>query len=660
MDRNSMLRFNPKYRSENALGACRALGLLAALAATAVMAPASGVFAATAATQPAATQPTATEPAAERVTYQVSSFDLRYLKTHPQLPKISSFEKLPITLGITSHGYVAPARGLETRTKPLQDWTTGKPATFSAGAIQTILEAIRNDLTSQDLMGVYVAPDPRDIGPKGQDLRKSGDTVLHIVITVGRVTEMRTIASGHRINPKHRIDNPLHAWILKQSPIQPPTKTKPGSLLHSNVLNDYVDRLNRQPGRRVNVALSPSNQEAGVDLDYMITENKPWTVYAQLSNTGTKQTSKLREQFGFYDTQLTNNDDIFSVNYVTANFDAAHAAQATYEAPVGNHNPYLRWSAHLRWGQYTASDVGFGNDTFRGKSWDGGGQLIATFYQHRNLFIDGLLGLRYEWVKVSNTLPGNPTGQEKFLLPHVGLRASMQSEWYHLGADGIFEFCDGNWTGVSQSELNNLGRPGADPTWTDFRWNINASVFLEPLLDYNAWSNPNTPQSSTLAHQVVLSFSGQQAFGHRLIPQEEGVVGGMYSVRGYPQSLVAGDNSEVASLEYLFHIPRVFKIHPQAGQLFGHAFRFSPQYVYGLPDWDFALKTFIDVGHVSSNPGGGATAEPSATLVGTGIGFNAVVRRNLRLEFDWGFALRPVENVSYGSSQVNFALTLLY
>ena len=607
-----------------------------------------------------AAKPSATEPAAERVTYQVSSFDLRYLKAHPNLPTITSLAKLKVTVGVTQHGYVAPSRGLETRTVMLGDLASGKPKTFSAGAIQTILEAIRDDLTSQDLMGVFVAPDPADIGPQGQDLRKKGDTALHIVITVGRVTELRTVASGQRIPKDARIDNPLHDWIRKMSPIQPGHGDKPGSLLHSNILNDYVYRLNRHPGRRVDVALSPSNQEAGVDLDYLVTENKPWSVYAQLSNTGTKQTNKLREQFGFYDTQLTNNDDTLSVNYVTAGFKSAHAAQATYEAPLGDHNQFLRWGAHLRWGQYTASDVGFANDTFRGRSWDGGGQLIATLFQHRNLFVDGVAGARFEWMKVSNTLPGSSTGQEQFLLPHVGLRASMESEWYHLAADGIFEFSNGNWTGVSQSELNNLGRPGTDANWTDFRWNVNASVFLEPLLDYNAWANPNTPQSSTLAHELVFSFSGQQAFGHRLVPQEEAVVGGMYSVRGYPESYVAGDNSEVASIEYRFHVPRVFNIRPQAGQLFGHAFRFAPQYVYGLPDWDFVLKTFLDAGHVSSNGNSSAAAEPSATLVGTGVGFTVSYHRNVRFDLDWGFALKPVQDVSYGSNRVNFALTLLY
>src|SRR5699024_1192405 len=110
--------------------------------------------------------------------------------------------------------------------------------------------------------------------------------------------------------------------------------------------------------------------------------------------------------------------------------------------------------------------------------------LIANIYQHRNFFIDALAGARFEWIKVDNTLPGTITGQERFWLPHVGLRAAMDSEWYHLHAKALFEFTNGNWTGVDTGGAGNLGRFGADKSWSNLRWNVNYSVFLEPLLDY--------------------------------------------------------------------------------------------------------------------------------------------------------------------------------
>ena len=52
-------------------------------------------------------------------------------------------------------------------------------------------------------------------------------------------------------------------------------------------------RLNRQPGRRVDVAISGAGDLGLVDLDYPVVaqSRKPWYIYAQASNTGTKETN---------------------------------------------------------------------------------------------------------------------------------------------------------------------------------------------------------------------------------------------------------------------------------------------------------------------------------------------------------------------------------
>ena len=61
-----------------------------------------------------------------------------------------------------------------------------------------------------------------------------------------------------------------------------------------------------------------------------------------------------------------------------------------------------------------------------------------------------------------------------------------------------------------------------------------------------------------LPDEIAVSVHGQYAFGNTLIPQEEDTAGGFYSVRGYPESIVAGDNVVVFTGEYRFHVPRAF------------------------------------------------------------------------------------------------------
>jgi hypothetical protein len=71
-----------------------------------------------------------------------------------------------------------------------------------------------------------------------------------------------------------------------------------------------------------------------VTLDYLVAENKPWTAYAELSNTGTKQTNEWRERFGFVHNQLTRSDDILRLDYATAGFDRSHAVNVDYSFPI--------------------------------------------------------------------------------------------------------------------------------------------------------------------------------------------------------------------------------------------------------------------------------------------------------------------------------------
>jgi len=159
---------------------------------------------------------------------------------------------------------------------------------------------------------------------------------------------------------------------------------------------------------------------------------------------------------------------------------------------------------------------------------------------------------------------------------------------------------------------------------------------------------------------VQLSLRGQCAFGNRLIPQAEEVAGGLYTVRGYPESIVAGDSVIIGSAEYRYHIPRAFGIESEPRQLFGQPFRYAPQYVYGRPDWDLILKAFIDAGRTINSDR--LSFEHDETLVGVGIGAELQFKRNLNVRVDWGFALEDLKsaNVQAGDNRVHFVATILF
>ncbi len=592
--------------------------------------------------------------------YTVSEFVLRYVhRGHPQHPRRGRLMRLKVTLGETPQGYVAPRDGVPAASIRLEELEEGPPRVFYASAIQSILLALRDDLLQRDLMGVYVAPDPRDLDAAGRDQRPPQRTALRIVITTAIVNDVRTLASGQRVKPEQRVDNPAHDRIRERSPIQPYSEGDESrrDLLRKNRLDNYVFRLSRHPGRRVDVALSASEAPNAVTLDYLITENRPLSVYAQTSNTGTEQTDRLRQRFGLVHNQLTDHDDILAVDFMTS-FDAVNALTGSYEAPLPG-TDRVRWRATGGWNEYTAREVGVFLDIFEGRSWAAGGDVLWNFYQDRNLFLDFVVGARYQDTKVVNQVVG-VTGREDFFLPHVGLRLDQRADWYRTAGTVFLEWSDSRITELDPSELNRLGRLFPDVDFTILRWDLAAEVYLEPLIDHAAWSDPSTPESSTLAHELAFAFRGQYAFDNRLVPQFEQVIGGLYTVRGYPQSVLAGDSVIVGNLEYRFHLPRALGVQPTPGELFGEPFRFVPQSVYGQTDWDLIFRAFVDAGQsfVSKK----LPFEVEATLLGAGLGVELQVRRNFNVRVDWGIALRDLaaRGVEAGDSEVYVVATLLF
>jgi len=591
--------------------------------------------------------------------YRISGFAPRYVREHAGLPSLDAIMSIEVTLGQATTGYIAPRPEAPVIALTLEAIAARPVEPYHASAVQTVLESIRDELVEAGLMGVFVAPDPRDLGETGQDVRLQGATELRLIMTTGIVAELRTLASGERIDARERINHPLHERIRARSPVRPYDEAADEvdrSLLLKGVLDDYIYLLSRHPGRRIDVAVAAALEPGAVALDYLVTENRPLVLYFQISNTGTKQTDYVRERFGLMHTQVTNSDDILSLDYITAGFDDdANAFRGSYEARVGE-NDRLRWQVFGDWSEFTADQVGFFEGDFVGEEWDVGAQIFANIHQERELFIDLIAGVRYLDVTVDNQ-GFAITGEEDFILPFIGVRLDRTQEWFSTQAQAIIEV---NVKSTNDEDMEALGRTDPDDDWVVLRAGLSHSFFLEPALDRASWEDASTPDSSTLAHEIAIDLAGQYAFGDRLIPQAEGVAGGLYTVRGHPESAVAGDDVFVGRFEYRYHLPRDLTLEAEPRELFGEPFRLSPQFVYGRPDWDLVFKCFYDIGVVSLNDR--ESFESNETLMGAGVGLDFIFRRNLGVRLDWGFALRDVDSadVNAGSNRLHVVGTLTF
>ncbi len=616
----------------------------------------------------------------EEELFPVSEINIIVDPVHPGLPTPEQLSEVFVSLERDGDLLLPPEEGAVVPGIAIKDIGSDGTVLLTRASIQEVLNRLSRFLTEErQLLGAVALPNIQDIliappeGFQGPTDFRGDRTDLTIIVLNGVVKQVRTVASGGRFDVDTRLNNPAHVRILDRSPIGVvedgvyTDDNRERDLLRGDLLDEYVLRLNRFPGRRVDVALAPGEAAGEATLDYLISENKQWLLYSQLSNTGTESTEDWRQRFGAQFTQLANLDDILSLEYITAGFSSSHAAIASYESAIPNTD---RWRGRVYgdFSDFTASDVGLADERFTGESFTVGGDLIWNFFQDRELFVDAFAGIRWNQTEVFNEVVG-VQGREHFLIPKFGLRAEANTEKWSFDAETSFEWSLAELSGGKNPGLERLGRLAPDEDWSVFRYAVNGSFYLEPLLFGSKWRDTSTWRTSTLAHEIALSVRGQYAMDNRLIPNQQQVVGGLYSVRGYPESVVAGDNVVIASAEYRWHVPRSFRplSVPNAdgtirepGSLFGQPFNYAPRSVYGRPDWDLVLKAFMDVGR-SENVDRQAF-EQDEDLWGAGVGADLLFYRNISVRVDWAVALDDVENqnVKSGSNRFHLVFTLLF
>ena len=248
------------------------------------------------------------------------------------------------------------------------------------------------------------------------------------------------------------------------------------------------------------------------------------------------------------------------------------------------------------------------------------------------------------------------TGRGTYFLPQIGLSGDRLTRTSAMLFGAFFE---AGLTNSPVPELAILGRTDPSSDFLRLRWDGSYSFYLEPVINRQAWEDPSTPRSSTLAHEVAFLFRGQFPFGARLIPQYQQVAGGLYTVRGYEQAEVAGDTVLIGSAEYRFHLPRIFRPNSNPPEVPGRGvFRARPQTVYGRPDWDLIIRVFTDAAGVLISDAN--ATEGNSTLWSVGGGLELQVLRNFSARFDVGTVLVDAGRSTVGDTRANVVATVLY
>jgi len=595
----------------------------------------------------------------------------------------------------------------------------GEPRFISAMALLDVYDGIVKQLTDRGLIGIYVLTgiEPRS----GIDLRTETLDV-EVQIFVSEVAKIRTIARRipfrlgdlPKINDEDAPDgvavkDPKHLWIKEKSPVFVFNQKKGGGLLEKQRLQDYLSRLNRFPGRRVDAAINATGETGKVMLDYLIREQKPFMIYFQESNTGVKSTGEWRSRLGIEYRQLANKDDILRLEYVTSDFRQFNSAIAAYQFALDKPD-VLKMRVYGLYGNYSAEDVGFAGANFSGESITAGAAITWTPLYWRGFPLDLTLGAEFLRVSVNNEASGIASAGN-FILPYVAIGTERVTDRFSLAANFQFK---GSFDGPDQDTLNGLGRFDTDGEFLMLNGDFSASIFLEPLIFGKKWGevgkNGEKWWRGMLANEIVLQARGQYALGDaRLVPQLEMIVGGLNTVRGYPESLAAGDTGMSGTLEYRLHVPRLFKPSdavksqkeakaaadsakkgkPPGSQNSGVAaagpphpapvqtalperggrtdpFRIRPGTAGTTADWDLIVRLFTDFGQTyNSRRQDVIEVDRSLFSVGAGLELQIFKPLFMTIRADYGIVLQsqsdllvnPVEN---GDSRLHISATIAW
>jgi hemolysin activation/secretion protein len=532
-----------------------------------------------------------------------------------------------------------PDAGMDITLAQLSD---GQDHVLQLSAVQQVVQAVAAEFNRKRLAAVRALLTRSSLNHL---LAKDSDGTLTIKVVEGFVGSISAKTPEGEAG-----DSAVFERVVRQSPVGE------GDVISLDAVDRYVAFLNRHPRRQVDAVVAPGPRQGELALDYQVQQDNPLLLYFQASNTGTDSTGDWRERFGLSHFNLTGADDILTIDYITGNFDDVHYVNASYERPLPGLSR-VKGRVFGSYSQYTASDVGVFSTNFEGESTTVGAELVWNFFQHRSLFLDLVGGFTYrdDYTKDNTTLV---EGDTEFFVLQTGVRLDLQEDYYSVQGSLLV---DTNIPGVADTDVTQLaalGRTDGDTNFSILRYNLTKQLYLEPFFK----SFKENPAESTLAHEMYFALRGQHVLNDkRVSPSFMHPIGGFYTVRGYPESFIAGDNAVVFTGEYRLHVPHLFAVKP-AGEWFGQPFKWAPDRALGRPDWDLLLRAFVDAGRVTQNDI--VAGEYEETLVGAGVGIEFSFKRNLIARADWGWALDDAFNgqttVTSGSSQIHLSLTLLY
>jgi len=436
------------------------------------------------------------------------------------------------------------------------------------------------------------------------------DNVVTFSVIEGRVGEV-TIEEGQ---------------YAKKEVIKSKLLVKQGQILDYERVEKSIKAINKHPDREAKAVLLPGKDKASTDLLVKVEDtHSPWHFGVDYNNRGTDYTGKNRFGFSIRNTNLLGNDEMLSARVqVGKNIDEVYAGVIDYNFRIFNRDTRLGF-----YGLHSHADIGgpFQIIDPRGKATMWGVYVKQPLFDQDfgeptlfNLSSVGIVGL--DSASVHNEILGQETSHDELRMVKAG---------------------------ISFDEEDSLGR-----TFINHEIKIGVADFLGSMDEHDVSASrldsgaKFTKYTSSFNRVNRLPFSTMLVSSFRvqltdnpLVNSEQLSLGGVDSIRGFPENEYLADYGWISSFELrmpAFLIPSQFKVPFSTN---GISLRDSLQFV-GFVDFGTGYLKQARVGEMEKK-----------SLIGAGFGLRYEFNDHLRGKIDIGFPMGKEEPSDGASSKVH-------
>ena len=531
--------------------------------------------------------------------YPVSKISFIFGQTHPSLPNLEVLARVLTPFGSGENEVT------------LADLMRGASGVLKMDDrdLYNLAEIPVHLLKDHGFEGVLAFPNPKMIDPvSGQDLRVAGDASLEIVVWCSILDEVVVEGKGLLPKERERLEQRIAGFVEEEELLGEPVM---------NGLVEYLSDVTSHASRNSRVVLSAGSEPGKVRAVVQTRRNKRANFSISTSNSGSESTGEWLFNFAARTDQLSGRDDQVGINYTISNTGERHSLVGSYYIPLVRPE-FTTLGVGVGYSSYDASTFAVTHVDFEGDNL----YLDLSLNGKPNIFLGENLssgiefGLRLENVSAFNSLFGNAV-DATMVTPRVSLSFDSKGT-YRAGMSRASLF--GNMSSIDQADREALGGFEATDRYARLQFSHAETFFLGKWMEDTFSRAP-----SEYFSRQVLNIRAQLDFGlsgKRHLPHHQFIAGGTGSVRGYPESPVAGDSGQAISLEY--SIPFYY---------------FADS--YAKTDLPWSLSAFIDWARVEVNDP--LFFESDQTLIGMGVGVQFLLPRGLYARFDLAKPLRELK-----------------